>query len=78
MDVPILTVISFCRFEKSQHADVYLAASAGNSVRRSVSQGSAQFIAGERRPVSTHFCMSPVMYEKSMVCQARLRTNVSK
>ena len=33
------------RFEASLHADVYLAASAGNSVRRSVSSGSAQFIA---------------------------------
>ena len=37
------------RFEGSSHADIYLAASTGNSVRRSVSQGSAQFIVSPAR-----------------------------
>jgi hypothetical protein len=38
-----------CNFEKSTMADVYLAASAGNSVRRSTSSGSSQFIAAPAR-----------------------------
>ena len=38
-----------CNFENSSKADIYLAASAGNSVRRSVSRGSAQFIAAPAR-----------------------------
>lgn len=41
------------RFTASAFADVYLAASAGNSVRRCVSQGSAQFIASPARDPDT-------------------------
>eukprot|EP00039_Didymoeca_costata_P032722 m.39070 g.39070 ORF g.39070 m.39070 type:complete len:833 (-) comp9506_c0_seq3:159-2657(-) len=40
------------RFEGSTMADIYLAGSAGNSVRRSVSQGSAQFISSPARDPS--------------------------
>eukprot|EP01047_Picozoa_sp_COSAG01_P027037 COSAG01_NODE_1768_length_9274_cov_3.118583_8_plen_1187_part_00 len=42
-----------CRFEASTHADVYLAASAGNSIRRSISTGSAQFVAAPARDPGT-------------------------
>jgi hypothetical protein len=42
-----------CRFESSTQADVYLAAAAGNSVRRSVSHGSAQFIGAPARDPGT-------------------------
>lgn len=37
------------RFSRSTHADIWLAASAGNSIRRSVSQGSAMFIGAPGR-----------------------------